>query len=177
MGEGAAIAINALRPEQETFALWLILPATEREPKMQKELAAQLGVTEETLSRWKSVPQFADAVLALKWSMVRSSDVHRIVDAQVRKALKGNTSAADWVFRVLGLRAGSDRLGDDEGAPGGALAQASASIVNIHVDGQQVEDENARRAAARALVGRFRVLPGSEGHAQNGHTADGSNGQ
>ncbi len=148
---------------QFEFMLWCCIPEAEREPKALSAYATQHGVDRVTLWRWRQQPGFADQMLALKWSLVKASDVGRIMDAQVRKAVKGNTSAADWVFRVLGLRAGSDR--DDEGntAPDGALAgaQASAAVLNMYVDGQHVEEENARRAGARALMGQFRVLPES----------------
>ena len=53
-------ARQALRPEQILFAEWLALPMSERHPSTQKELSAQLGVSDQTLSNWKDIPEIWD---------------------------------------------------------------------------------------------------------------------
>lgn len=150
------IAAN-LPEEQLDYLLWCCLPSTDRQPVTESAYAAEKGMARSTLWRWKANPAFADAVLTLKWSLVKSSDVARIFDAQVRKALKGDMAAADWVMRHLGLSVPEAAQGDQGAATFGASAQAS--VLQVYVDGRQVDDENARRAAGRAFMGRFRVLP------------------
>ncbi|OGI90363.1 hypothetical protein A3B01_02325 [Candidatus Nomurabacteria bacterium RIFCSPLOWO2_01_FULL_41_52b] len=46
--------------EKELFVIWLATPAWEKEPKTQKILAGQLGVSEATLSDWKKEKGFWD---------------------------------------------------------------------------------------------------------------------
>lgn len=52
--------IVQLKPLQMAFAEWLATPVTEREPKTQKALAEQLGVTPDTLVDWKKLPEVWD---------------------------------------------------------------------------------------------------------------------
>ena len=42
---------------------WLALPRRSREPSTQEELAAEIGVTAQTISQWKRLPGFQQAVL------------------------------------------------------------------------------------------------------------------
>lgn len=48
--------------EQKAFQEWLALPEDMRQPKTQLELAKEIGVTAETLSRWKNLPDFYKGV-------------------------------------------------------------------------------------------------------------------
>lgn len=45
---------------RESFLDWLCLPVEVREPKSQAKYAEMIGVTEETLRRWKKDPEFAE---------------------------------------------------------------------------------------------------------------------
>jgi len=53
----ARVAKSELTPEQMAFAEWLAIPSFERVPPTQKELAAQLNVSERTLKNWKKIPE------------------------------------------------------------------------------------------------------------------------
>jgi len=47
---------------QIIFAEWLTVPSSERSPKTQKELAIQLGVSEQTLCEWKKIPELREVM-------------------------------------------------------------------------------------------------------------------
>jgi hypothetical protein len=49
-------------PKQRRFIQWLVLPEQHRSPKTQVELADELNLRPETLSRWKKLPGFYIAV-------------------------------------------------------------------------------------------------------------------
>lgn len=49
-----------LKSAQISFVEWLATPIIERQPKTQKELALQLGVSEATLCNWKQNPEVWD---------------------------------------------------------------------------------------------------------------------
>ena len=44
------------RDLQQQFGMWLGLPYSAREPKLEKDLAEQMGVTPKSLSVWKNDP-------------------------------------------------------------------------------------------------------------------------
>jgi hypothetical protein len=68
---------------------------------------------------------------------------------------RATSRLASWVLRVAGLRY---MLASDAGDQGGSQvgASASATVLNVYVDGRQVDDVNAERAAARAMMEKFR---------------------
>ena len=51
----------SMSPEQDRFILWLLTLRDEREPATQRDLAAELGVDQNTLSVWKRDPEFLTA--------------------------------------------------------------------------------------------------------------------
>ena len=51
-----------LTDEQKIFARWLSLPKSQRQPRTQELLAAELNVNGMTLSRWKKLPAVQDEV-------------------------------------------------------------------------------------------------------------------
>jgi len=62
-------ARSRLSADQIAFAEWLALPFMERQPKHQKDLAAQLGISEKTLTEWKKIPEIwevRDSVISTK---------------------------------------------------------------------------------------------------------------
>jgi hypothetical protein len=145
-----ALPPHVLTPEQEHFALWLALPERAREPRTQRELAAQFGVRESTLSGWKLRPGFASEVVRLTRELVRASEIAQIVYAQTRKALRGNTEAARFVLQFADVLAGGDQA-----AAGPSAASAMALALQVNVSGRAVDDVTAARAAARELLERF----------------------
>jgi hypothetical protein len=88
--------------DQLNFQQWLALPAKLRKPKTQRQLADQFGVHEATLSDWKKMPGFRDAVNALALDLVRD-DVANIVAALVREAKKGSAQHIKMALEMAGL--------------------------------------------------------------------------
>lgn len=87
-------------PDQLKFQAWLALPSTARTPKQQRQLAAQLEVHEVTLSEWKRLPGFADAVYEMALEVVRA-DLAPVLHAHAKLALT-NLDSAKWLFEVVG---------------------------------------------------------------------------
>jgi hypothetical protein len=88
-------------PDQLKFQAWLALPSAAREPKQQKQLARLLEVHEVTLSEWKRLPGWHDAVYEMAMSEIKGELVP-VLHAQVREAKKGSLPHAQWVFEVAG---------------------------------------------------------------------------
>lgn len=99
----AALPAPSWSPEQTLFMAWLAMPETQRQPRQQRDLAVELGFSEQTLSNWKHTPGFGDEVFRLTREFVKSSDLARIMYAQVRKAVKGDTAAARFVYEMTGV--------------------------------------------------------------------------
>ncbi len=59
---GRKIDASKWTPEQLQVQRWLAMPTDLRQPKTQKALAQQLNISQEVISRWKSLPGWADAV-------------------------------------------------------------------------------------------------------------------
>lgn len=88
-------------PDQLTFQAWLALPAAARDPKQQRQLAGMLEVHETTLSDWKRLPGWHDAVYELAMRHV-VSDLVPVLYAQVREAKRGSLPHAQWLFEIAG---------------------------------------------------------------------------
>jgi len=134
--------------DQVQFMLWLALPERGRKPRTQMKLAAEMGRNDSTLSEWKHLPGFGAEVLRLTKELVKAGELAQIVYAQVRKAKRGDTAAARFVFETLG------ELGD-AASIGPSTAAAMAVALNVVVNGQAVESVSARHAAARELLAAF----------------------
>ncbi len=79
-------------PDQVKLQQWLALPSRLRTPTLQKELAAQIGVDESTLWRWKQQPGFMDAVSAIIKAELQN-EVPEIMAVLVREAKAGKIEA------------------------------------------------------------------------------------
>ena len=90
---------DTIKKKQEylMFVEWMGLPAPERVPKEQKELAVKMGVEEATLSDWKRVDGFWDNVRneRKKWAKDRTSNV---LMGLYRKAIKDGNAAEVKLF-------------------------------------------------------------------------------
>jgi len=89
------------------FGMWLGLPESAREPKKQEHLAHQLGVSPETLTRWKRDP----AVIKAKESAVRmlgGNDMYEVAKTITEKAKEGNFQMArlymEWQGEIGGRK-------------------------------------------------------------------------
>lgn len=84
------------------FIAWLALPKAERRPKTQRELAQLIGSDEATLSDWKKLPGFIDAVNALARELVKH-DVAEVLGVVRREAKKANLPYVNMVLAMAGL--------------------------------------------------------------------------
>lgn len=87
--------------DQVKFQAWLALPKSERQPRDQRQLSRLLEVHESTLSDWKNLPGWHDAVYELALQHV-TGELAPIMHAQVKEAKKGSLPHAQWIFDVAG---------------------------------------------------------------------------
>ena len=86
--------------EYQQFIEWIALPAKEREPKTQKELAERFGLSEWTLSQWKLRDGFWPAVETIRkdWGKTRTPEV---LHGLYTKALGGNAAEVKLWFEIV----------------------------------------------------------------------------
>lgn len=87
--------MTTLLDEKETRLLnWLLTPEHEREPSTKAELAAELGVSTQTLRRWEQYEHF-EAEYNRRWRQLRGSPdkVKAVVDRLYEKACSGDNQA------------------------------------------------------------------------------------
>jgi hypothetical protein len=82
------------------FQAWLALPEAAREPKRQKDLARLLEHDPATLSDWKRLPGFHDAVYEMAMDVVKGELVP-VLHAHAKLARK-NLDSAKWLFELAG---------------------------------------------------------------------------
>lgn len=114
--ELAPIRANAWTADQIAFQHWLALPPPSREPRSQKELARQLERDASTLSDWKKLPGWGDAVYALAAERLRGELVP-VLGAQIAEAKKGSLPHAQWLFQLAGLWEPKAALTGGDGGP------------------------------------------------------------
>jgi ferric-dicitrate binding protein FerR (iron transport regulator) len=102
--------------EQQRAIAWLALPRAERVPKTQRQLSAELDVTEETFSRWKRLPGFADAVNQLAKAYVKD-DVPDVLGVIRKKAKAGELAYVNMVLSMAGLASDVEAAGKGPGMP------------------------------------------------------------
>lgn len=107
---------NSWTPAQQQFIAWLALPRAERQPKTQKQLAAQFGYGEQTMCEWKRLPGFADAVNALAKAYVKD-DVPEVLAVIRREAKKANLPYVNMVLSMAGLASDVEAAGKGPGVP------------------------------------------------------------
>ena len=88
--------------EQERVIAWLALPKSERVPKTQKALAAEIGIYEDTICRWKRLPGWGDAVNALALAYVKD-DIPDVLAVIRREAKRANLPYVNMVLSMAGL--------------------------------------------------------------------------
>lgn len=102
-------------PDQLKLQAWLALPTSARTPRSQHALAALLEVHETTLSDWKRLPGFGDAVYDLAHARL-VEDLVPVLHAQVGQAKKGSLPHAQWLFDLAGKWSARAAPGDPLGA-------------------------------------------------------------
>lgn len=94
--EGAIWTTNQIRLQE-----WLATPRYDRIPPKQERLAAELGVADKTLTRWKKLPGFMDEVRAIARGYLKD-DLAEIYGAISREAQKGNYQMARLALELVG---------------------------------------------------------------------------
>lgn len=103
-------------PDQLAFQAWLALPSAARNPRSQRALAAMLEIREMTLSEWKRLPGFHDAVYDLAMQHL-AGDLVPVLHAMVAEAKQGSLPHAQWLFDLAGRW--SPRTQHEVGGSGG----------------------------------------------------------
>ena len=81
--------VNNWTTNQKRFQEWLATPKSIRTPPTQDMLAQDMGLNAATLSRWRKLDGFQDAVTALARKFL-SDDLPDIYGALRREAIKGS---------------------------------------------------------------------------------------
>lgn len=113
---GRKVDTSKWTPEQLQVQRWLAMPTKLRQPKTQKLLAAQLGIAEETIVRWKKLPGWADAVSAIirVWLF---DDLPDVLKELVRQAKKGSVRHQRLFLDALGWLVQKHEVSGPEGTP------------------------------------------------------------
>lgn len=76
------------------FVEWFALPSMQRDPKTQQEFASLVGVSQDTLTDWKKLPEFRATVgfILREWVWERTPDV---IGSLYYKVASGRCSAGD----------------------------------------------------------------------------------
>jgi hypothetical protein len=88
--------------DQERFIAWLALPKAERAPKLQQQLAKEIGVDQSTLSDWKKLPGFMDEVNTRARELVKH-DIADVLGVIRREAKKANLPYVNMVLAMAGM--------------------------------------------------------------------------
>lgn len=88
--------------DQLRFQAWLALPKSMRQPKTQQKFAQEVGVHESTLSDWKRLEGWAEAVNELALMLLRE-DVPEILASLRREAKRGSAQHQRMALEMIGL--------------------------------------------------------------------------
>lgn len=152
--EGLPQELSQLTAAQIRLAAWLAMPEGEREPQHHSHLAIELGIRPETISVWKRNPLIRQLKELLTGNY--AEDVRAEFWGAIKRGLQHSESS--YIFAELYARLTGLLQQDPHGAlvPVGASAGAAAigevKILQVFVDGQEVDDAYAREAAARKLL-------------------------
>lgn len=91
------------RERMDRLLEWYLVPQSERKPKTMKALAEQMGVTPETLRRYKKDAGFQRELLQRQRTENKVERVGDVLDMLYSQALEGNVQAAKawlaWLAR------------------------------------------------------------------------------
>ena len=106
----ATIEQKEWKAEQLAFMDWLATPKKDRDQwPQQRDFAEHIGVTPKTLSVWKKIPGFVDAVYA-RAKYYQGARVGSVLDALAKEAEGGDVPAIKLYLQVMGLwQPGMDR--------------------------------------------------------------------
>lgn len=89
---------------QLRFMAWLALPKKERKPPTHGALAKDLGVHIDTLTDWKKIPGFMDAVNHLARELVKH-DIADVLGVIRKRAKEGDLPYVNMVLAMAGMAA------------------------------------------------------------------------
>ena len=97
------IANIQLVSEFMRFAQWCGTPRRLRQPFTQKELAEEIGVSQDTLTDWKTHPDFWPLVkeMIIRWMRAKIPDV--IGGLYEKAANKGSAKEVEFFLRLAGM--------------------------------------------------------------------------
>lgn len=84
-----------LTADRREFVDWLVKPKSEREIDSQRQLAKEIGVSKDTLSRWKHKDIIMEIVRKRKREIVSTDTVHDVIDALTERAEKVHDNAKE----------------------------------------------------------------------------------
>ncbi|MDE1925415.1 MAG: hypothetical protein KGH79_04555 [Patescibacteria group bacterium] len=102
------VGVN-LQAEFVKFAIWFGTPRSMRDPKTQREFAATIGISEDTLTDWKRRPEFAPLV----WRAMREWIAERVPDVLEglydKACTKGNAKEVEMFLKIAGMDIKSEK--------------------------------------------------------------------
>lgn len=101
-------------PDQQRFIAWLAFPKAQRVPRTQQELAGKIGVHQDTLTDWKHLPGFMDAVNTLARELVKH-DVAEVLGVIRSRAKKGELPFVNMLLAMSGLSSDIEAAGKGPG--------------------------------------------------------------
>lgn len=106
----SSLEVESWSEEQKIIQAWFAMPPADRTPKTQRALAELVGVHEQTISRWKQLPGFADAVTHLARRLL-AEDLPAIYGALRDQAKQGSFQHIKLALELAGEMRSQ---GDDE---------------------------------------------------------------
>lgn len=127
---GRKIDLSKWSPEQLQVQRWLAMPTKLRQPKTQKQLAAQIGVTEQTIVAWKRLPGWNDAVSEII-RMWLFDDLPDVLKELVKQAKKGSVRHQRLFLESLGWLVQKHEVSGPEGEPLGVETNIDLSKLSV----------------------------------------------
>jgi hypothetical protein len=97
-------------PDQLRFMAWLAVPKAERTPKLQRDLAKEIGVDESTLSDWKKLEGFRDEINKLARELLKN-DVPEVYGTIRKFAKQGSVPHLNMFFAMTDLASDVEAAG------------------------------------------------------------------
>jgi hypothetical protein len=95
--------VRPLDERQLAYIEWLVCPRPERNPPTQQEFAAQLGVTPQSLAKWRQHPSFKATWDARVDQLAGSPErAQAVYDAIFQRAVEGDVRAAELFLKASG---------------------------------------------------------------------------
>jgi len=136
MSKEDRVAKGELTPEQIAFAEWLAVPRFERVPPTQKELAAQLSVSERTLKNWKKIPEIWVVVGDVNENELRElvPEARAVMEKAIRQPGSINRVTFDAAKHILA------QWGESRERAGGGIVRTIVDLYNKYHPGEELRN-------------------------------------